>query len=54
VKSYQIPVGEGEDYLVTFPGPVTPEKWETFMTILNAMKGPILKAPKADQDEDQA
>lgn len=41
-KSYRIPVG-GEDVIVTFEGPVDAEKWETFMTILNAMKEPILK-----------
>ena len=49
-KSYPIPVGDGEDVVVTFSGPVTPEKWETFMTILNAMKGPILSAPKLDDE----
>lgn len=51
-KSYPIPVGEGEDYVVNFPGPVTAEKWDTFMTILNAMKGPILSHKAEDPDED--
>jgi hypothetical protein len=43
-KSYRIPVDADEDVVVTFPAAVTAEKWETFITILNAMKHPILKA----------
>jgi hypothetical protein len=53
MKSYRIPVAADEDYFVTFPGPVTPEKWETFMTILNAMKGPILEAPRTEEPEEE-
>lgn len=49
-KVYAIPVGEGEDVLVTFPGQVTPDKWETFMAILNAMKEPILRARKPSNE----
>ncbi len=49
-KSYRIPIDANEDVLVTFPSEVTPDGWDTFMTILEAMKGPILRT-RSPEDE---
>lgn len=50
-KSYRIPVDANEDWVLTFSGSATPEKWDTFVTILEAMKGPILSSKDKDEEE---
>lgn len=50
-KSYRIPVDAQRDVIVTFEGPIDAEEWETFITILNAMKGPILKERAPEPEE---